>query len=100
MKKLICLLSTVAVAGVAPQAASAADLGGGYEERGYVEDRPPPPPEPRYYYEEEAPPPVVYYRRYPRPYPYYADYYGWGPRWPYWHRPYWRAHYWGPHRRW
>jgi len=48
MKKLICLLSTVAVASVAPQAASAADFGGGYEERGYVEDRPPAPPEPRY----------------------------------------------------
>jgi hypothetical protein len=78
MKMLGYALTSVAVLAAAPTTVSAADL---------------------YDY---PPPPAYYYAPYPRPYPYYAGYPYWGPRWGYWHRPYWRAGYWGHRwgRRW
>jgi hypothetical protein len=92
MKILIYTLSTLAVAGVTPLTAQAADLGwydGGYIDRGPVVEGPPvvrP-----YYYDGPA---VTYYgRRYYRPYPYWAGYYPY--RHGYWERPYWRGHDWG-----
>jgi hypothetical protein len=93
----------MAVAGLAPQAASAADLGN-YEERETIVERPAPPPvverdriiERRYYdaddYDYDEGPVVAYYgHRYYRPYPYYANYrpYGFGPGF-YHHRHWWR----------
>ena len=75
MKTLLCILTTFALAGIAPSVASAADLGRGYYEgsEAYVE-RPVPPVrverryyEPDYYYDDA--PVVTYYRR---PYPYYC----------------------------
>ncbi len=89
MKMLGYTLTSIAILATAPTAASAADL---YDY---------PPPRAAYV---PSPPPPVYYAPYPRPYPYYAayPYWGWGPRWGYWHRPYWRAGYWGHRwgRRW
>lgn len=90
MKTLLCILTTFALAGIAPSVASAADLGRDYhgESEAYVE-RPVPPPvrverryyEPDYYYDDA--PVVTYYRR---PFPYYsAGFYPyWGPRRGYW----------------
>ncbi len=80
MKAHICALSALAVIGLAPQAAAAADLGGpdgGYEERGAVLEG----PLVRRYYDDG--PVVAYYGpRYYRPYPYWAGYYPYrgGPR--------------------
>jgi hypothetical protein len=86
MKMLGYALTSCAVLASASTYASAADL----------YDYPPPraeyiapPPPPRYYA------PAYYYAPPPRPYPYYAAYPYWGPRFGYWHRPYWRAGYWG-----
>jgi len=98
MRTLICALATTAIAGIAPNVASAADLGP-YDEREMVIERPAPVVEHeriierRYYepaddyYEDE--PAVTYYG--PRyPYPYFAGYpYRWGPRF---HHGYWRHH--------
>jgi hypothetical protein len=91
---LICVLATAAVAGIAPNAASAADLGP-YEESETVIERPAPIVEheriiERRYYEPDyydGGPVVTYYR--PRyAYPYVAGYpYRWGPRF---HHRYWR----------
>jgi|SRR6185295_18592852 hypothetical protein len=103
MKTLLCILTTFALAGIAPSVASAADLGRDYyeESEAYVE-RPVPPVrverryyEPDYYYDD--PPIVTYYRR---PYPYYAAgfYPYWGPRRGYW-RGGWGHGGWG-HRGW
>jgi hypothetical protein len=84
MKRLFCVLSTLAVAGMAPSVASAADLGRGYVERDTII--------------EEAPPVVererIIERRYYEPDYYYYDgpvvtYYE--PRWRHrWHRHHWR----------
>jgi len=85
MKTLLFALSSLAVAGLAPAAAQAADLGGyeeGYVDRGPVVEAPPPP---RAYYNDYYDGPVVTYYapRFYRPYPYYAGYYPYryGPRW-------------------
>ncbi len=107
MKTLIFALSTLAVVGVTPVAAQAADLGGydeGYSDRGPVVEGPPVVRR-DYYYDGPA---VAYYApRYYRPYPYYAGYYPYG--YGYWGgrhwggRPYWghRGYgYWGGHRGW
>jgi hypothetical protein len=92
MKTLIYALSTLAVAGLTPLTAQAADLDGydeGYVERGPVVERPP--VVDRYYDEG---PVVTYYRpRYYRPYPYYAGYYPYG--YGYWGRRHWGGGYWG-----
>jgi hypothetical protein len=82
MKMLGYALTAAAIAAGAPTA-SAADL---YDY---------PPPRAAYYPPPPPPPPPAYAYYYPRPYPYYAAYPDWGPRWRYWHRPYWRAGYWG-----
>ena len=109
MKTFICMLTTVALASIAPTVASAADLDEGYYEgRGAYVEAPLPPPvryaAPRYYapyddyYYDDAPVAAYYPYPYYRPYPYYsAGYYPyrWGPRFHGWHHAYW-----GPHRRW
>lgn len=95
MKTLIYALSTVAIVGVTPLSAQAADLDGynsGYVERGPVVEGP---PVREYYYDG---PVVTYYDgpRYYRPYPYWAGYYPY--RYGYWGgRPYYRGGYWGRH---
>lgn len=97
MKTLIFALSTLAVVGVTPISAQAADLdgyNGGYIDRGPVVERPPV----REYYDG---PVVTYYSapRYYRPYPYWAGYYPYG-GYGYWGRPYYRGGYWGYGRGW
>jgi hypothetical protein len=98
MKTLIWALTTSVIAGFAPSAASAADLGY-YDERDTVIERPAPVREriverryyePDYEYYDEGPL-VTYYRRpYRRHYPYYAGYpYRFGP---YYGRGHWRHH--------
>jgi hypothetical protein len=101
MKTLICALTASAIAGLAPNVASAADLGG-YDEQETVVERSAPiveheriverryyEPDDDYYYEDA--PVVTYYRRpHLGPYPYYAAYpYRVGP---YYHHRYWRRH--------
>ena len=94
MKMLICVLATSAIAGLAPNAASAADLGP-YDERATVIERPAPVVVERRYYEpyyedyyDDAPVVTYYGPRYRRPY--FANYYPYrfGPY--YHHRRYWR----------
>lgn len=85
MKRLFCVLSTLAVAGMVPSVASAADLGPGYVERDTII--------------EDAPPPVVEHERIIERRYYEPDYYDDGPvvtyyepdwRWHRWHRRHWR----------
>ncbi|MET0640058.1 MAG: hypothetical protein ABWZ19_08605 [Hyphomicrobium sp.] len=87
MKPFIYALSTLAVVGLAPVAAQAADLDGydqGYEERGAVVEAPP--PVARRYYDYDDGPVVTYYApRVYQPYPYYAGYYPYG--YGYWRGP-------------
>ncbi len=101
MKPLIFALSTIAVAGLTPFSAQAADLGGydeGYSERGAVVEGPPVVRRDYDYYDG----PVVTYwgPRYYRPYPYYAGWYPYGPRPWYGHRYWGRYGYWGHHAYW
>jgi hypothetical protein len=104
MKPLIYALSTLAVVGLTPLSAQAADLGGydeGYVDRGPAVEGPPVVRRDYDYYDG----PVVvyraprYYRPYYRPYPYYAGWYPyrygygrrhWGGGRAYWgHRGHW-----------
>lgn len=96
MKTLIYVLSTAAVAGLAPISAQAADLGGyeeGYVERGPVVEGP---PVERYY--DEGPVVTYYGPRFYRPYPYFAGYYPY--RYGYWGHRYWGGRYWGGRAHW
>ncbi|MFA5956198.1 hypothetical protein [Hyphomicrobium sp.] len=94
MKAFVFALSALAVVGLVPVAAQAADLdgyNGGYIDRGPVVEGP---PVSRRYYDDYDAPAVAYYApRFYRPYPYYAGYYPY--RHGYWGRPYWRGRYWG-----
>jgi hypothetical protein len=90
MKSIVYALSTLAIVGVTPLTAQAADLGGydeGYSDRGPVVERP---PVARDYYYDDGPAVAYYAPRYYRPYPYYYGY-----RYGYRGGPYWRSGYWG-----
>lgn|SRR6185437_482295 len=99
MKMLTCVLATSVIAGLAPSAASAADLGP-YDERATVIERPAPVVVERRYYEpyyedyyDDAPVVAYYGPRYRRPY--FAHYY------PYRFGPYYHhRRYWGHRGRW